>query len=155
MEHHCTFPCALFNSPVVHISIIAAKIVSLKFFFQLQYFSPDSSLARTKTEISIRSVQNADCRLRSLYCFQLFFQFSSRQTQTFSYHTTAQRGIYSISLESSHKLNPTVATFNVQEIDTNLNRNMNEPFDRFVFSTAIHQTGEHSPKKYKTRKILN
>ena len=66
-----------------------------------------------------------------------------------------KEGIYSISLESSHKLNPTVATFNVQEIDTNLNRNMNEPFDRFVFSTAIHQTGEHSPKKYKTRKILN
>ena len=32
------------------------------FFFQLQYFSPDSRLTRTKTEIPIRSVQNADCR---------------------------------------------------------------------------------------------
>ena len=33
-----------------------------RIFFQLQYFSPDSRLARTKTEIPIRSVQNADCR---------------------------------------------------------------------------------------------
>ena len=36
--------------------------------------------------------------------------------------------------------------FNVQEIDTNLNHNMNGPFDRLIFSPAIHQTGEHSPK---------
>ena len=36
--------------------------------------------------------------------------------------------------------------FNVQEIDTNLNHNMNGPFDRLIFSQAIHQTGEHSPK---------
>ena len=60
-----------------------------------------------------------------------------------------------MSLESSHKLNSTVAIFNVQEIDTNLNHNMNEPFDRLIFSPAIHQTGEHSPKNIKTRKILN
>ena len=46
----------------VHISIIAAKIVSLEFFFELQYFGPDLRLARTKTAIPIRSVQNADCR---------------------------------------------------------------------------------------------
>ena len=46
----------------VHTSIIAAKIVSLKFFFELQYFGPDLRLAWTKTAISIRSVQNADCR---------------------------------------------------------------------------------------------
>ena len=122
-----------------------------RIFFQLQYFSPDSRLARTKTEISGQynmhtedQVQNSDCRLRSLYCFQPFFQFSLRQTHKFSYHTTAQKleGIYSISLESSHKLNSTVAIFNVQEIDTNLNHNMNEPFDRLIFSPAIHQTGE-------------
>ena len=36
--------------------------------------------------------------------------------------------------------------FNVQEIDTNLNHNMNGPFDRLIFSPAIHQTEEHSPK---------
>ena len=30
--------------------------------------------------------------------------------------------------------------------DTNLNHNMNEPFDRLIFSPGIHQTGEHSPK---------
>ena len=45
----------------VHTSIIAAKIVSLNFFFELQYFGPDLRLARAKTAIPIRSVQNADC----------------------------------------------------------------------------------------------
>ena len=49
----------------VHTSIIAAKIVSLKFFFELQYFGPDLRLAWTKTAVSIRSVQNADCRLQT------------------------------------------------------------------------------------------
>ena len=38
----------------VHTSIIAAKIVSLKFFFELQYFGPDLRLAWTKTAIPIR-----------------------------------------------------------------------------------------------------
>ena len=46
---------------IVHTSIIAAKIVSLNFFFELQYFGPDLRLARAKTAIPIRSVQNADC----------------------------------------------------------------------------------------------
>ena len=41
---------------------IAAKIVSLYYFFEPQYFGPDLRLARTKTAISIRSIQNADCR---------------------------------------------------------------------------------------------
>ena len=54
----------------VHISIIAAKIVSLEFFFELQYFGPDLRLARTKTAIPIRSVQNADCRLQTGYKMQ-------------------------------------------------------------------------------------
>ena len=45
----------------VHTSIIAAKIVSLNSFFELQYFGPDLRLARAKTAIPIRSVQNADC----------------------------------------------------------------------------------------------
>ena len=40
----------------VHRSIIAAKIVSLKFLFEPQYFGPDLRLARTKTAIPIRSV---------------------------------------------------------------------------------------------------
>ena len=46
----------------VHIWIIAAKIVSLEFFFELQYFVPDLMVAPTKTAKPIRSVQNADCR---------------------------------------------------------------------------------------------
>ena len=54
----------------VHISIIAAKIVSREFFFELQYFGPDLRLARTKTAIPIRSVQNADCRLQTGYKMQ-------------------------------------------------------------------------------------
>ena len=54
----------------VHISIIAAKIVSLEFFSELQYFGPDLRLARTKTAIPIRSVQNADCRLQTGYKLQ-------------------------------------------------------------------------------------
>ena len=41
----------------VHTSIIAAKIVSLNFFFRTPIFW----LARAKTAIPIRSVQNADC----------------------------------------------------------------------------------------------
>ena len=46
----------------VRTSIIAAKIVSLYYFFEPQYFGPDLRLARTKTAVSIRSIQNADCR---------------------------------------------------------------------------------------------
>ena len=54
----------------VHTSIIAAKILSVKFFFELQYFGPDLRLARTKTAIPIRSVKNADCRLQTGYKMQ-------------------------------------------------------------------------------------
>ena len=46
-------------SPLINHS---GKIVPLRFFFEPQYFGPDLRLARTKTAISIRSVQNADCR---------------------------------------------------------------------------------------------
>ena len=80
----------------VHISIIAAKIVSLEFFFELQYFGPDLRLARTKTAIPIRSVKNADCRLQTgykmqtkykcrlqtenLYCFFVWYEITSHLT---------------------------------------------------------------------------
>ena len=47
---------------IVYISITAAKIVSLEFFLEFQYFSSDFRLAQTKTAIPVRSVQNADCR---------------------------------------------------------------------------------------------
>ena len=46
----------------VHTSIIAAKIVSLKFLIKPQYFGSDLRLAWTKATIPIRSVQSADCR---------------------------------------------------------------------------------------------
>ena len=46
----------------VHTSIIATKVVSLRYFFKPLYFGLDLRLARTKTAIPIRSVQNADCR---------------------------------------------------------------------------------------------
>ena len=46
----------------VHISIKTAKIVSLEFFFELQYFGSDLKLARTKKAIPVRSIQNTDCR---------------------------------------------------------------------------------------------
>ena len=45
-----------------HASILAAKIVSLKFLSEPQYFGPDLTLVRTKTAIPIRSVQSVDCR---------------------------------------------------------------------------------------------
>ena len=103
----------------VHISIIAVKIVSLEFSSSSnisvqtrgsleQKQKCQSGRYKMQTE---DQVQNSDCRLKSLYCLQPFFQFSLRQTYKFSYHTTAQKleGIYSISLESSHKLNSTVA----------------------------------------------
>ena len=80
----------------VHISIIAAKIVSPEFFFELQYFGPDLRLARTKTATPIRSVQNADCRLQTgykmqtkykcrlqtenLYCFFVWYEITSHLT---------------------------------------------------------------------------
>ena len=54
----------------VHTSITAAKIVSLKYFFESRYFGSDLRLARTKTAIQIRSVQNADCRLQTGYEMQ-------------------------------------------------------------------------------------
>ena len=73
----------------VHISIIAAKIVSIEFFRELQYFGPDLRLVQTKTAIPVRSVQNADCRLQpgtkcrlqtgykmqteNLYCFFVWY----------------------------------------------------------------------------------
>ena len=73
----------------VHISIIAAKIVSLEFFREFQYFGPDLRLVQTKTAIPVRSVQNADCRLQpgtkcrlqtgykmqteNLYCFFVWY----------------------------------------------------------------------------------
>ena len=60
----------------VHTSIIAAKIVSLNFFFELQYFGPDLRLAWTKTAISIRSLQNADCRLQTADRVQNADQFT-------------------------------------------------------------------------------
>ena len=67
-----------------HTSIVAAKIASLKFFFETQYFGPNLRLAQTKTAILIRSVQNADCRQRTkcrlgtkcrqnLYCFLVWY----------------------------------------------------------------------------------
>ena len=49
----------------VHSSIIAAKIVPLRFFFEPEYFSSDLRLARTKTAIPIRSVQNAEYKLHT------------------------------------------------------------------------------------------
>ena len=62
----------------VHISIIAAKIVSQESFFELQYFGLDLGLARTKTAISI-GMQTADlrpggkCRLRTKCRLQIGF----------------------------------------------------------------------------------
>ena len=41
-----------------------------KFFFEVQYSGLDLRLARTKTAIPIRSVQNADCRLQTGYKMQ-------------------------------------------------------------------------------------
>ena len=41
-----------------------------KFFFEVQYSGLDLRLARTKTAIPIRSVQNADCRLKTGYKMQ-------------------------------------------------------------------------------------
>ena len=76
-------------------------------------------------------MQTADWEVYTVFNF--FSNSHHDKRKRFLITQLPKEGIYSISLESSHKLNPTVATFNVQEIDTNLNRNMNEPFDRFVF----------------------
>ena len=73
---------------IVQIWIIAAKIVSLEFFFELQYFGPDLRLARTKTAIPIRSLKNADCWLQTgykmqtenLYCFFVWYVITCHLT---------------------------------------------------------------------------
>ena len=72
----------------VHTSIIAAKIVSLKFLFEPQYFGPDLRLARTKTAIPIRSLKNADYWLQTgykmqtenLYCFFVWYVITCHLT---------------------------------------------------------------------------
>ena len=72
----------------VHTSIIAAKILSVKFFFELQYFGPDLRLARTKTAIPIRSLKNADYWLQTgykmqtenLYCFFVWYVITCHLT---------------------------------------------------------------------------
>ena len=72
----------------VHSSIIAAKIVPLRFFFEPQYFGPDLRLARTKTAIPIRSLKNADCWLQTgykmqtenLYCFFVWYVITCHLT---------------------------------------------------------------------------
>ena len=61
----------------VHSSIIAAKIVPLRFFFEPQYFGPDLRLARTKTAKPIRSVQNADCRLHTGHKMQTRYKMQT------------------------------------------------------------------------------
>ena len=79
----------------VHTSIIAAKIVSLKFLFEPQYFGPDLRLARTKTAIPIRSVQNADCRLQTGYKMQtryiLFFRLNVTTCHLTTYRASRNR----------------------------------------------------------------
>ena len=79
----------------VHTSIIVAKIVSLKFFFELQYFGLDLRLAWTKTAISIRSVQNADCRLQTGYKMQtryiLFFRLNVTTCHLTTYRASRNR----------------------------------------------------------------
>ena len=67
----------------VHTSIIAAKIVSLNFFFELQYFGPDLKLAWTKTAISIRSLQNADCRVQTGYKMQTRYKMQTENLYCF------------------------------------------------------------------------
>ena len=55
--------------PTVHTSIIAAKKVSLIFFFELQYFGPDLRLVRTKTanQSGQYKMQTTDCRPDTKY----------------------------------------------------------------------------------------
>ena len=71
---------------IVQISIIAAKIVSLEFFFELQYFGPDLRLARTKTAIPVWSGQNADCRLGTKCRLRMYTVFSSDTCNTSFYN---------------------------------------------------------------------
>ena len=84
----------------VHTSIIAVKIVGLKFCFELRYLGPNLRLAQTKSAIPLRSVQtadrvqNADCRLgkkcrlqteykmqtENLYCFFVWYVITCQLT---------------------------------------------------------------------------
>ena len=69
-----------------HASIIAAKIVSLKFFFEPQYFGLDLRLARTKTPIPMRSIQNADCRPGTKWRLRIYTVFRPIRDDMSSYN---------------------------------------------------------------------
>ena len=62
---YCSIIVLVFGSSSMyspgHTSILAAKIVSLTFLSEPQYFGPDLRLVRTKTALPIRSVQSVDC----------------------------------------------------------------------------------------------
>ena len=120
------------------------------------FFSSSNISVRTRGSLEQKQkYQSAQYKMQTAEwefytVFNLFSNSHHDKCKRFLITQLPKEGIYSISLESSHKLNSTVAIFNVQEIDTNLNRNtVNEPYDRLVFSAAIHQTGEHSPKNIK------
>ena len=76
---YCSIIVLVFGSSSMyspgHTSILAAKIVSLTFLSEPQYFGPDLRLVRTKTALPIRSVQSIDCipgkkmPTDNLYCF--------------------------------------------------------------------------------------
>ena len=66
-----------------------------KFFFEVQYSGLDLRLARTKTAIPIRSVQNADCRLQTGYKMQtryiLFFRLNVTTCHLTTYRASRNR----------------------------------------------------------------
>ena len=53
------------------------------FFFEPNYFGPDLRLARTKTAIPIRLVQNADCRLETGYQMQTRYEMQTENLYCF------------------------------------------------------------------------
>ena len=66
-SYHCSIIVLFLGSSTTYSPHInhSGQDSRTKFFFEVQYSGLDLRLARTKTAIPIRSVQNADCRLQT------------------------------------------------------------------------------------------
>ena len=78
MLYLCACPRELFNICIYSQHINYNGKDSLKFSFELHYFGPDLRFAQTKTAIPFRSVQNAECRLRTGCKMQIRFKMQSK-----------------------------------------------------------------------------
>ena len=78
-SNHCSIIVHVHGSSLTYILHINhnGQDRFTNFFSELQYFGPNLRLARTKTAIPIRSLQNADCRLDTKRRLRMYTVFPS------------------------------------------------------------------------------